>query len=89
MVEEVLANFGLNKIRLIDPGRVTDSDECKEYSKQVEAVKTENEFSLRILLNFSRSELNFLSILDVYSYSFILIIFYYNCSMSKSTCQFS
>jgi hypothetical protein len=40
MVEEALSNFGLfiddeNKIRLIDPERVTDSaelrDECKDF----------------------------------------------------------
>jgi hypothetical protein len=41
MVEEALSNFGLfiddeNKIRLIDPERITDSallrDECKDFT---------------------------------------------------------
>ncbi|CAF4854858.1 unnamed protein product [Rotaria sp. Silwood1] len=44
MVEEALSNFGLfiddeNKIRLIDPERVTDSaelrDECKDFTDNV------------------------------------------------------
>jgi len=44
MVEEALSNFGLfiddeNKIRLIDPERITDSaelrDECKDFTDSI------------------------------------------------------
>ena len=49
MVEEALSNFGLfiddeNKIRLIDPERVTDSaelrDECKDFIDSMYSIFT-------------------------------------------------
>jgi hypothetical protein len=48
MVEEALSNFGLfiddeNKIRLIDPERVTDSaelrDECKDFTDSMNFIE--------------------------------------------------
>ncbi len=54
MVEEALSNFGLfidneNKIRLIDPERVTDSaelrDECKDFIDSMNYLFYLNEFS--------------------------------------------
>jgi hypothetical protein len=54
MVEEALSNFGLfiddeNKIRLIDPERVTDSaelrDECKDF---VDSMHFSNYFSFKL-----------------------------------------
>lgn len=55
MVEEALSNFGLyiddeNKIRLIDPEKVTDSaelrDECKDF---VDSIIFMNVFSFRLI----------------------------------------
>ena len=49
MVEEALSNFGLfiddeNKIRLIDPERVTDSaelrDECKDFIDSKDSISS-------------------------------------------------
>ncbi len=56
MVEEALSNFGLfiddeNKIRLIDPERVTDSaelrDECKDFTDSISIFL--NDFLLKFL----------------------------------------
>jgi hypothetical protein len=53
MVEEALSNFGLfiddeNRIRLIDPERVTDSaelrDECKDFTDSMNCLFDLNEF---------------------------------------------
>jgi hypothetical protein len=64
MVEEALSNFGLfidneNKIRLIDPERVTDSaelrDECKDFTDSIDFDNSSSElisiifYSLRCL----------------------------------------
>jgi hypothetical protein len=56
MVEEALSNFGLfiddeNKIRLIDPERVTDSaelrDECKDFTDSIDFI-----FSIKMNVKF-------------------------------------
>ncbi len=55
MVEEALSNFGLfiddeNKIRLIDPERVTDSaelrDECKDFIDSMHYISSLIIFSI-------------------------------------------